>query len=116
MELYFPINPFLNAMEMTQEEFASGIVAHSLHGLHRRWMIGEGYALGSLKSLDMDWASDDDIGLVVHPSAFGATLFMWAHGRGAQNTNYFTQSSVQFDTDVQVPPMTGVRATKKSAE
>jgi hypothetical protein len=114
MELFFPLHSLAAAMDLSETEFADVIVGYCLNGFLRHSIIGDFFAFGNPDALKVQWSGASKSGLIVHPSAFGVSLFMWAHGVGALSETLFIDQSVTFDySGVDIPEVPGVVATHK---
>jgi hypothetical protein len=112
MHLFFPMDSFLEAMEISEDELKAGIIGQAISGLSRRSLIGHGHAFGNVDTMKSLWKGCNQPGLILHPSGFGASLFMWAMGHGSRNHVGFLRSEVVFEEQPEVVQVVGLIATK----
>ena len=83
MQVFLPFAGYFNAMEFSQEEGNNPqMLAHVWHGLFSDGLIDGPWQFGNQRSLRSIFAGAPSDGIVCHPSALGAELFLWALGHG----------------------------------
>lgn len=110
LELFLPMDEYLDAMELSDEERASddddspNLLGHILFGLHRHsligttaWAAGDSEFLGRARALER-------AGMVVTPSAVGVELYLWAHGLGQSPLGVFLRDETMV-AETTLPPM-----------
>lgn len=111
MELFFTVESLATAMELSVDELGHGIAGYCLNGLSRHSLIGNYYGFADKSSLEAAWTPRKfpDDGMIVSPTSFGASLFMWAHGLGTTNPSELTNSTLILDySGIDVPEPAGV--------
>lgn len=112
-----PLDQFLDAMSIDQNENHS-VMPHIMSGLKSKALvtIDGGFRFGSA-----DWCAKWATGpkyervVVFEPSALGAVLFLWAHGRGDVPPTKFLDANldIRFDISVDLPHDAKRRFDKK---
>ena len=83
MKVFLPLEGYANAMGFSQEEWNNPqILNHVWHGLMSDGLIEGRWQFGDQRSLRSIFAGAPSAGIVCHPSALGAELFLWALGHG----------------------------------
>ena len=83
MQVFLPLEGYANAMGFSQEEWNNPqIMNHVWHGLMSDGLIEGRWQFGDQRSLRSIFAGAPSDGIVCHPSALGAELFLWALGHG----------------------------------
>jgi len=89
MEIFIPLEAYKTAMKISPEENKQfhPLLSHSFFGLHNEALI-ENFRYGSVKTMLKFYKKATTAGIVCTPSAFGAELYLWAHGLGDKTYNY----------------------------
>ena len=83
MQIFLPGKGYANAMGFSQEESNNPQIMHHVwHGLTSDGLIEGRWQFGDQRSLRSIFAGAPSDGIVCHPSALGAELFLWALGHG----------------------------------
>jgi hypothetical protein len=86
-----------------------------MFGLSRESLVGDDFHWGDAEYLKQSgYKEADRTGLLVTPTALGAELFLWAHGRGHLPPSRMLHSSEKFDSEVTFKTSTGIKSTKHS--
>lgn len=90
MEIFLPYPFYCQAMDFTQEEYGKGdsLLRHTFFGLANDGLIENDFQYGSKDSMVKRAAKAEHGGIVCHPSALGAELFLWAFGHGDKPLNF----------------------------
>jgi len=91
LEIYLPWEEFVDAMDLTQEEWENPqILTHTFHGLMTDSLIEKNWAYGSKENLltMSNGILIDGPGIVCTPTANGAELFLWGFGAGNKELDY----------------------------
>ena len=99
LEIYIPINTFLNAMDFSEDEAKrfNELTPHILFGLANSGLIENEFQYGPLESMLKMYSKADTYGIVLQPSQQGVELFMWAYGYGLEPLSSFFRSSLKFN-------------------
>ncbi|KXO12454.1 hypothetical protein AKG98_3647 [Moritella sp. JT01] len=112
MQLFIPMNIYIASMQFDEKEMQQfgGIINHALFGLNSDDLI-EGFQYGPLEQIKKHFVDASSDGIIVAPSAFGAELYLWGHGKGNQDLSYALNAKEL--TDLQDVPLylDGVSAT-----
>ncbi len=95
MRLFIPLSTFATEVGASEEDVAS-VLDHTIHGLARSALIDSPFHYGKEEYLKVAWPEATGPGLLLMPSAYGAELFMWAHGLGYLHFAKFIDSSLNF--------------------
>lgn len=80
MEIFIPINVYLDAMDFSDDEDVKDIFAHSVEGLVAHKFVEEDYVYGTQKHVSKRYPEASSSGILLKPSLRGAEAFLWAHG------------------------------------
>lgn len=101
LETFIPHESFTTAMEFSEKENALVLLPSIMSGLARESLIGRDFEIiGGEKT-----AYCGGNGLVFQPTALGAELFLWAHGKSdLPLTEFFNkENEFSFELDIQFP-------------
>jgi len=104
MELFFPYPYYSHAMAFSKEENskAETLLRHTFFGLANDGLIGNEFQYGSKGSMVKTVKKAEHDGIVFHPSALGAELFLWAFGEGDKALDYIFSGN--FNPDIEGMP------------
>ena len=99
MQIFLPGEGYANAMEFSQEEWNNPqMLDHVWHGLMSDGLIEGRWQFGDQRSLRSIFAGAPSYGIVCHPSALGAELFLWALGHGNVPLEHLLSGTSSVDT------------------
>src|SRR5262249_51042342 len=113
IQIFIPLDTFACAMEFSEEENFDILAHHVVVGLSREYLIENFYHMGGLDYIKKQFPDADQPGVLVCPSPFGVELFHWAHGMGNIQLDELFSPNVQFESEVQLNTLLGIRGTKK---
>ena len=113
MEVFLPAEGYLKSMEFSQEEWPNPQILHHIwHGLDSDNLIEGRWQFGDQRSLKSIFPGAPGDGIVCHPSALGAELFLWAFGHGNQPLDYLLSGDLDAEVDGLPNRVPGAVATK----
>ena len=89
MELFMPMQAYVEAMEFTQQEWDNPqILDHVFFGHAADGLIKDQWQYGPQESLTKMFNSVPSAGIICIPSALGAELLLWAFGHGDKDLDF----------------------------
>lgn len=90
MEIFFPFPFYAQAMGFSAAENAKAetLLRHTFFGLSNDGLIEENFQYGPKEHMVKRVPKAENDGIVCHPSALGAELFLWAFGEGDKPLSY----------------------------
>ncbi|MEE8483353.1 MAG: hypothetical protein V3S46_02045 [Nitrospinota bacterium] len=90
--IYISFTEFTKLMDFTKEENESGkpILIHILFGLHKESLIVP-HTWGHVDHINKIYKNDAILepGMIIKPASLGIELFLWAHGNGRYDNEFF---------------------------
>jgi hypothetical protein len=110
LRTFVPLESYLLAMEFNDKENINVITPHVMFGLWREMLIESEFGWGPDVKASYPGATDAP-GLFFSPSALGAGLFLWAHGRGDLSIVEITSEAAQLSSTVSIKTGPGIHST-----
>jgi hypothetical protein len=115
LQIYVPAVAFARATELPSDSAVSitdhPVADHVMFGLRREGLIGYTFTLGQQASLAKYYPEAPSEGFLLCPSALGAELYLWAHGKGSVPVARFLDPALVLSEMIDHAPLEGVLAT-----
>jgi hypothetical protein len=110
LKTFIPLVAYATAMEFSGGENAELITSHVMFGLSREDLIEGMFMFGSPGTLRSSYPQADTNGILFAPSALGAELFLWAHGRGDVRIAEFLHPDTDLRSEININTAPGSRS------
>jgi hypothetical protein len=111
LKTFIPLSAYAPAMEFTEKEKLETIVSHVMFGLAREPLIDSTFQFGPAEHIKQHYPLADSAGLLFAPSALGAELFLWAHGRGDVKVRDLIKPEMKLTCSARITTGPGIRST-----
>lgn len=113
MQIFIPFDTYIKSMNFSNEELEqiTPIVSHSFFGLHNESLIG-GFSYGNEEDIKKTFKDANSAGILCSPSAFGAELYLWAHGLSDKTYDYIFQISESENQQIENLTIDNIKQTK----
>lgn len=115
MQVYVPLDVYVDAMEFVEQENFSTLISHIMFGLHKENLVGEEFAFGPTKEVMQKYFKKaTGPGITFYPMGLGVELFLWAYGKSDLPIKEFFNPANYFEIDGRVNIGSGYCKTKES--
>lgn len=113
MEVFIPFSTYAIAMDFNKDEMDNIeiLLDHVLHGLDRESLLSN-FKYGPLEYMKTSYKKATAGGILYTPTAMGAELFLWAHGRSSDKLNEILSPEKEFVFNKEISIPEGYCATK----
>ncbi len=114
MQIFIPYDTYIKAMNFSEEELSqiTPMINHSFFGLHNESLI-EDFSYGNEENIKKIFKEATTGGILCSPSAFGAELYLWAHGLSDKTYDYIFQIKEFENQKIEDLSIENIEQTKK---
>ena len=102
MDIYIPIDVFLEGMDFSENENPNRILSHIILGLVNKGLLSPSYSFGPTEHIQKTFKDAHRDGAILKPTALGAELFLWAFGLSDLQPTGLLEENLKLENDISI--------------